>query len=82
MTRWMWKEFPFSDKGAIGLSKTSIGFSDFVWETFGFLCSGQKLVVVGEDVKNPNKLISLLESQCVSHLVLVFPCFNSLINFY
>ena len=67
----MWENFPFRD-GDVGLAKTSIGFTDFQWEIFGFLCSGQRLVIVDDNqTRNPNDLISMLELNCVSHLVLV-----------
>jgi non-ribosomal peptide synthetase component F len=67
----MWEKFPWTGD-EVGLVKTSIGFTDFQWEIFGFLCHGKKLVIADDGVvRSPTDLVDLIERESVSHLVLV-----------
>ena len=68
---WMWKAFPFLP-GEVCCLKTSLSFVDSVWELFGPLLQGVRLVIIPADVvKDPPLLVNLLSEQGVSRLVLV-----------
>ena len=70
--RWMWKTFPFDHSVDVSISKTSICFVDSIWEIFGSLLYGIKLVMTPQRVvKSTMDLLRVLDTNCISRLVLV-----------
>lgn len=70
--RWMWKKFPFDPSIDVSVSKTSICFVDSIWEIFGSLLYGVKLVMTPQRVvKSTMDLLRVLDTNCISRLVLV-----------
>jgi amino acid adenylation domain-containing protein len=68
---WMWNEFPFTNDEACA-AKTSPSFVDHLWEVFGALLSGTKLVILkNEDVINVNQFIQKLSKHKITRIVLV-----------
>ena len=69
--RWMWERYPFLEQ-EVCCQKTSLNFIDSMWEIFGPLLRGVRIVAVSEPVtKDPVKLTQLLNEQEVTRLVLV-----------
>ncbi|MFD5823961.1 amino acid adenylation domain-containing protein [Lentzea sp. NPDC060358] len=69
--RWMQRAYPAGDT-EVWAARTSPGFVDAVWETFGPLLSGVPLVVVGAgDTADPARLVEVLAAQRVTRLVTV-----------
>lgn len=70
--RWMWQKFPFDPAVDVSVSKTSICFVDSIWEIFGSLLYGIKLVMTPQRVvKSTMDLLRVLDTNCISRLVLV-----------
>ena len=68
---WMWQNFPF-ESGEVCCQITSLDFVDSVWEIFGPLLQGIKLVVVPKAVvKDPRRLVKSLSDSNVTRIVLV-----------
>ena len=69
--RWMWRSYPFAD-GEVCVQKTPSVFVDSLWETFGPLVRGVPLVVAPSSaVRDPQRLLAVLEEYQVSRIVLV-----------
>ena len=69
--RWMWRSYPFAD-GEVCVQKTPSVFVDSLWETFGPLARGVLLVVAPSSaVRDPQRLLAVLEEHQVSRIVLV-----------
>ncbi len=69
--RWMWQAYPFGRDEA-SCHKTSLSFVDSVWEIFGPLLQGVGVVLVhGDAVKDPDRLVRVLDSNKVTRIVLV-----------
>ena len=69
--RWMWQAYPF-DRDEVCCQKTSLSFVDSVWEIFGPLLQGVGVVLVsGDAVKDPDRLLAVLDSNKVTRIVLV-----------
>jgi natural product biosynthesis luciferase-like monooxygenase protein/amino acid adenylation domain-containing protein len=68
---WMWKAFPFA-KEEVCCQKTSLSFVDSVWEIWGPLLRGVRLLIIPDTtVKDPSQFIKTLSEERVSRLVLV-----------
>ena len=68
---WMWREFPFA-AGEVCGHTTAVGFGDAVWQVFGPLLGGVRMVVAGEeDLRDARRLAGLLAAQRVSRMVVV-----------
>ncbi len=68
---WMWQAYPYRATD-VGCQKTSLNFVDSVWEIFGPLLQGVRLVLFpNEVVRDPQRLVDTLAQHAVSRLVLV-----------
>ncbi|WP_192366026.1 non-ribosomal peptide synthetase, partial [Mesorhizobium mediterraneum] len=68
---WMWRSYPFDDHDVVA-QKTALSFVDAVWEAFGALLAGVRLVVIPDDVViDPPQLMPLLLRSQVTRMVLV-----------
>jgi len=68
---WMWKAYPFA-ADEICCQKTSLSFGDSIWEIFGPLLQGIPLVIIpGDVIKDPRRLVETLSANDVTRLVLV-----------
>jgi aspartate racemase len=69
--QWMWQTYPFAE-GEVACQKTALSFVDSIWEIFGSLLQGVKLVIIPDAaIKDPSRLIEILAAQRVSRIVLV-----------
>lgn len=77
---WMWEKYPFNE-GEICCQKTSLSFVDAVWEIFGPLLKGIKLVLVPiSTVNDPREFIRYLAKQSISRIVLVPSLLQTLVE--
>src|SRR5262249_45662115 len=77
---WMWESFPFEAE-EICCQKTSLSFVDAVWELFGPLLQGIKVVLIADKVlKDPQWLISTLRREQITRIVLVPSLLRVLLN--
>jgi amino acid adenylation domain-containing protein len=68
---WMWREYPF-DADEVCCQKTSLSFVDSVWEIFGPLLQGKRIVIVPEaERKQVDLLVERLASEKVTRIVVV-----------
>lgn len=68
---WQWETYPFSE-GEVCCQKTSLGFVDHLWETWGPLLRGHPLVLVPDEVvMDGGRLIDLLAVHGIERLVTV-----------
>jgi amino acid adenylation domain-containing protein len=68
---WMWNTYPFLPDEVCCL-KTSLSFVDSIWEIFGPLLKGVRLLVIPTaEAKDPERLVNLLSEERGSRLVLV-----------
>ena len=68
---WMWREFPFA-AGEVCGHTTAVGFGDAVWQVFGPLLGGVRMVVAGVgDLRDARRLAGLLAAHEVSRVVVV-----------
>jgi amino acid adenylation domain-containing protein len=69
--RWMWQAYPF-DRDEVCCQKSSLSSVDSVWEIFGPLLQGIGVVLVpGDAMKEPDRLVAVLGSNKVTRIVLV-----------
>src|SRR5439155_8741966 len=67
---WMWRNYPFAAE--VCCQKTSLTFVDSVWEIFGPLLQGIRLVIIPDDVvKDPVELVETLAAERITRIVLV-----------
>jgi acyl-coenzyme A synthetase/AMP-(fatty) acid ligase len=68
---WMWLKYPFQKEEVTAL-KTTIGFVDHLWELFGSLLSGVKIVVISqEDLQAIDRFASIISNAKITRMVLV-----------
>ena len=68
---WMWREFPFA-AGEVCGHTTAVGFGDAVWQVFGPLLGGARMVLAGvADLRDARRLTGLLAAHRVSRVVVV-----------
>jgi putative pyridoxal-dependent aspartate 1-decarboxylase len=78
---WMWSEFPFAAT-EVCVAKTAIGFVDHLWEIFGPLLKGIRLVVFNkETILDTQKFIDQLSENRVSRIVLVPSLLRQILSF-
>jgi natural product biosynthesis luciferase-like monooxygenase protein/amino acid adenylation domain-containing protein len=78
--QWMWATFPF-EADEICCQKTSLSFVDSIWEIFGPLLQGIRLVLIaGEILKDAQWLIATLTREQVTRIVLVPSLLRVLLN--
>jgi amino acid adenylation domain-containing protein len=77
---WMWRAYPFESSDTCCV-KTALGFVDSVWEIFGPLVRGVRIVLVPEQVLlNSARLVGLLSEQGVTRIVLVPSLLRTLLD--
>lgn len=77
---WMWREYPFV-AGEVCCHKTNLSFVDSVWEIFGPLLAGvPNLIIPGEAVRDPEKLLQMLAANRVTRIVVVPSLLRSLLD--
>jgi amino acid adenylation domain-containing protein len=68
---WMWKTYPFS-AGETCCQKTALGFVDSVWEIFGPLLSGNRALIIPDELLlDPDEFVALLARYEIERIVLV-----------
>ena len=68
---WMWRTFPFLLEETC-CQKTALGFVDSVWEIFGPLLGGVRVVIIPDDlIFDLDQFVSLLSRHKVTRIVLV-----------
>ena len=77
---WMWRLYPFEPDEVCCL-KTRISFVDSVWEIFGPLLRGIKIVIISDQcTKDPELFVHELSSHKVTRLVLVPSLLQSMLS--
>jgi acyl-coenzyme A synthetase/AMP-(fatty) acid ligase len=80
--KWMWQSYPF-EPNEVCSQRTSLSFVDSVAEIFSPLLCGIRNVVLPDDiVKDPEALVSRLEREHVTRLLLVPSLLRLLLNQY
>ncbi len=68
---WMWETYPF-ESAEVCCQKTSLSFVDSVWEIFGPLLQGIRIVIIPDAVINdPEQMLQTLAAHSVTRIVLV-----------
>ena len=68
---WMWHTYPF-DSQEVCCQKTTLNFVDSVWEIFGPLLQGIRIVIIPDMVvKDPQDMLQVLSAYSVTRIVLV-----------
>ena len=68
---WMWTTYPFV-AGEVCCQKTALSFVDSIWEIFGPLLQGVRIVIIPDmAVKDPRQLVHMLAIHGVTRIVLV-----------
>lgn len=79
---WMWRTFPFA-QGEVACQRTSAGFVDSVWETFGPLLRGCPLVIAPDElVREPAAFVDFLAERRISRITVVPALLVHLLDFY
>ncbi len=77
---WMWTTYPFAED-EVCCQKTSLNFVDSIWEIFGPLLRGYRIVIIPDaTVKDPFSLITCLTASAITRIVLVPSLLQSLIE--
>jgi amino acid adenylation domain-containing protein len=77
---WMWKTYPF-DADEVCCQKTSLNFLDSLWEIFGPLLQGIRVVIIpDEEITDPSSFVKTLARQSVTRVVLVPSLLRVLLN--
>ncbi|WP_034893922.1 non-ribosomal peptide synthetase [Gillisia sp. Hel_I_29] len=77
---WMWEAYPIQD-GEVMCVKTSIGFVDHIWELFGPLLKGVKIVLIKQKhLLNVEALVNQLYIHKISRIVLVPTLLKSILT--
>ncbi|MBE9197864.1 MULTISPECIES: non-ribosomal peptide synthetase [unclassified Nodularia (in: cyanobacteria)] len=77
---WMWNQYPFTSD-EVCCHKTTLNFVDSVWEIFGALLKGVKVVILPHSSSaNPQEIIGFLQSTKVTRLILVPSLLQVLLN--
>lgn len=68
---WMWNIYPFEPE-EVCCQKTALSFVDSVWEIFGPLLQGIRIVIIPDMIiKSPELLLQVLATHAVTRIVLV-----------
>ena len=77
---WMWRQFPFAP-GEVCCMKTSLSFVDSVWEIFGPLLQGVRLVIASDEAASePHRLVEFLAEHRITRIVLVPSLLQALLD--
>jgi amino acid adenylation domain-containing protein len=77
---WMWRAFPF-EPDEVCCAKTSLNFVDSVWELWGPLLQGVRVVLVPDEaLADPEQLIRTLAAHRVTRIVLVPSLLRALLD--
>ncbi|BDA75095.1 hypothetical protein RIVM261_032740 [Rivularia sp. IAM M-261] len=77
---WMWNQYPFSEN-EVCCQKTTLNFVDSVWEIFGALLKGVKVVILPHSkYVNPQEIIGFLHETEVTRIILVPSLLITLLN--
>ena len=77
---WMWKTYPFA-ADEVCCQKTSLNFLDSLWEIFGPLLQGIRVVIIpDEEITDPLSFVKTLARQSVTRVVLVPSLLRVLLN--
>ena len=77
---WMWHTYPFT-AGEICCQKTSLSFVDSVWEIFGPLLQGIRVVIIPDAVvQDPYRLVQTCATQHITRIVLVPSLLQTIID--
>lgn len=77
---WMWNHYPFTEN-EVCCHKTTLNFVDSVWEIFGALLKGVKIVVLPRSSSvNPQEMIDFLYQAKVTRIILVPSLLQILLN--
>src|SRR2546423_587361 len=77
---WMWEAFPFQADD-VCCQKTAVSFVDSIWEIFGPLAAGTRLVIIPDDtLRQPRSLAELLAKEYVSRIILVPSLLNVMLQ--
>jgi amino acid adenylation domain-containing protein len=77
---WMWRTFPF-EAGEVCCQKTSLNFLDSVWEIFGPVSQGIRLVIIPDlTVRDSHGFVGCLADNLVSRIVLVPSLLQTLLD--
>lgn len=69
--QWMWHELQFTS-AEVFAQRTSLNFVDSIWEIFGPLLHGARLVVLpAAQEQEPNAIVRWLQQEQITHLVTV-----------
>ncbi|KYC38611.1 hypothetical protein WA1_36125 [Scytonema hofmannii PCC 7110] len=77
---WMWNQYPFTSN-EVCCHKTTLNFVDSVWEIFGALLKGLKVVILPHaSSANPQEMIGFLHKAKVTRIILVPSLLQELLN--
>jgi amino acid adenylation domain-containing protein len=77
---WMWNQYPFTEN-EVCCHKTTLNFVDSVWEIFGALLKGVKVVILPHSSSaNPQEMIDFLHEAKVTRIILVPSLLQALLN--
>jgi amino acid adenylation domain-containing protein len=77
---WMWNQYPFTEN-EVCCHKTTLNFVDSVWEIFGALLKGVKVVILPHSSSaNPQETIAFLQEAKVTRIILVPSLLQALLN--
>ncbi|HYA28158.1 MAG TPA: amino acid adenylation domain-containing protein, partial [Acidobacteriota bacterium] len=77
---WMWRRYPFG-ASEVCCSKTALSFVDSVWEIFGPLLQGTRLVIAPDPIaQEPHRLIGFLADHGITRIVLVPSLLKALLD--
>jgi amino acid adenylation domain-containing protein len=77
---WMWRRYPFGAT-EVCCGKTSLSFVDSVWEIFGPLLHGVRLVIASDEVaRDPQRLVRFLADHHVTRVVSVPSLLNAILE--
>ena len=77
---WMWNQYPFTEN-EVCCHKTTLNFVDSVWEIFGALLKGVKVVILPHsESANPQEMIRFLDEAKVTRIILVPSLLQALLN--
>ena len=77
---WMWNQYPFTEN-EVCCHKTTLNFVDSVWEIFGALLKGVKVVILPHSSSaNPQETIAFLHEAKVTRMILVPSLLQALLN--
>jgi amino acid adenylation domain-containing protein len=77
---WMWNQYPFTSN-EVCCHKTTLNFVDSIWEIFGALLKGVKVVILPHFASaNPQEIIGFLHKAKVTRIILVPSLLQALLN--